>query len=106
MAIAALASGVLRPCHRVAASGPVRIPVLMYHYIRDNPVPSDRVGYNLSVTPGDFARQMDYLQRIGAHSVSMGNVMDAIEGTASLPPRSVVLTFDDGYGDFATTAEP
>src|SRR2546429_1473697 len=39
----------------------VHVPILMYHYIRNNPDPRDRVGYNLSVTPGDFARQMDWL---------------------------------------------
>jgi peptidoglycan/xylan/chitin deacetylase (PgdA/CDA1 family) len=78
----------------------------MYHYIRTNPLAGDRVGFNLSVTPADFARQMSYLQRIGAHSVSMGDVMDAVGGKASLPARSVVLTFDDGYADFATAAEP
>ena len=43
----------------------LRVPILEYHYIRVNPDPSDRLGYNLSVTPGDFAAQMDWLATHG-----------------------------------------
>src|SRR5215470_4484057 len=45
--------------HEVAIVPPgrpaVRVPILMYHYIRVNPDPADRLGFNLSVTPADFA---------------------------------------------------
>jgi hypothetical protein len=46
-----------------AGSGWTSVPVLMYHYIRDNPDPRDRAGYALSVTPAAFHEQMDYLAR-------------------------------------------
>jgi peptidoglycan/xylan/chitin deacetylase (PgdA/CDA1 family) len=83
----------------------VVVPILCYHYVRVAS-PSDRVGYGLSVTPANFANQMRLLRDVGAHPVTLGDVMAALAGGPSLPSRAVVLTFDDGYADFATTAVP
>jgi len=82
------------------------VPVLMYHYIRVNPDPRDRVGFALSVTPAAFHAQMNYLARNHFHTVSLSEAVRAIRAHRALPPRSVVLTFDDGYADFYTTAVP
>jgi peptidoglycan/xylan/chitin deacetylase (PgdA/CDA1 family) len=82
------------------------VPILMYHYIRINPVATDKLGFGLSVTPDDFAAQMTYLHDAGAHTVTLAQVMSALDGGPALPPRPVVLTFDDGHDDFATQAVP
>lgn len=84
----------------------VTIPILLYHYIRINPVASDRVGFSLSVTPSAFAEQMALLHADGVQTVSLGDVLRALAGGVPLPDRSVVLTFDDGHDDFATQAVP
>jgi len=39
--------------------GAIHVPIVMYHYIRLNPVPGDQLGFNLSVTPASFNQQMD-----------------------------------------------
>ncbi len=78
----------------------------MYHYIRVNPDPRDLVGFSLSVTPGMFHAQMDYLARNGFHVVSLRDAAEAIRLHRPLPSRPIVLTFDDGYADFFTTAIP
>jgi peptidoglycan/xylan/chitin deacetylase (PgdA/CDA1 family) len=84
----------------------IRVPVLMYHYIRVNPSPSDRLGYNLSVTPADFAAQMDWLANNGYHPITFAELHSYLNGQRGLPSRPVILTFDDGYSDFYTTALP
>jgi len=84
----------------------VSLPILTYHWIRVNPVPSDQLGFHLSVTPANFARQMDFLRFAGVHTLTLADAMSALESGKPLPPRSVVLTFDDGYADFATAAVP
>lgn len=84
----------------------VLLPILLYHYIRVNPVPTDTVGFNLSVTPAHFAEQMAFLHFIGAHTLSLSQALAALRSGRSLPPRSLILTFDDGYMNFATKATP
>jgi peptidoglycan/xylan/chitin deacetylase (PgdA/CDA1 family) len=87
-------------------SNGLHVPVLMYHYVRVNPIHWDRLGFSLSVTPADFARQLDLLRSTGFHSISLGQLMDAVEHGVTLPEHPVVLTFDDGYSDFADVAVP
>lgn len=86
--------------------GAVRVPVLMYHYIRINPDPRDRLGFSLSVTPSDFVAQMDWLAANGYHPITFRDLHAYLAGTTGLPSRPVVLTFDDGYEDFYTAALP
>lgn len=84
----------------------VHVPILMYHYIRINPVATDKIGYGLSVTPADFEAQMNYLAMHGYHSISAGDVVDVLHGLKSLPAKPVVISFDDGYDDLYTVAYP
>jgi peptidoglycan/xylan/chitin deacetylase (PgdA/CDA1 family) len=84
----------------------VSVPVLMYHYIRVNPVSTDKVGYNLSVTPTNFAAQMGYLASNGYHTISLDELGNALLHHGSLPSKPIVITFDDGYADCYTAAFP
>ena len=49
---------------------------------------------------------MALLYRAGFHTVTLDDLLNAIYGDAVLPPKPVILSFDDGYEDFYTTAEP
>ena len=84
----------------------VRVPILMYHYIRFNPVATDKIGYGLSVTPSNFTSQMAYLATHGYHAISVSDVVDALHGIKTLPAKPVAITFDDGYDDLFTAAYP
>jgi peptidoglycan/xylan/chitin deacetylase (PgdA/CDA1 family) len=92
----------------VVAPGPsaINVPILTYHYIRVNPDRYDRLGFALSVTPADFAAQMDWLERSGYHPITTEDLYRYLQGARGLPSRPVILTFDDGYADFFTTALP
>jgi peptidoglycan/xylan/chitin deacetylase (PgdA/CDA1 family) len=84
----------------------VHVPILEYHYIRVNPDPRDRLGFNLSVTPDDFAAQMSWLQTAAYHPIDLTRLRAYFQQRQPLPARAVVLTFDDGYEDFVTAALP
>jgi peptidoglycan/xylan/chitin deacetylase (PgdA/CDA1 family) len=84
----------------------VNIRILLYHYIRGVSKARDPEGYRLAVSPANFSQQMALLRADGVHTVSLGDVMTAIDQGMRLPPRSIVLTFDDGYDDFAEHAVP
>lgn len=91
-------------CQISGSSGGV--PILMYHYIRDNPDPNDQLGFNLSVEPEHFNSQLSCLHSAGMTTVTFADVMTAQKEGKPLPQNAVILTFDDGYADFATTATP
>jgi peptidoglycan/xylan/chitin deacetylase (PgdA/CDA1 family) len=82
------------------------VPLLMYHYIRANPNPRDRVGYNLSVTPQNFEDQMKWAHDHGFFTISMTDLYQAIAAGRPLDSHAFILTFDDGYADFYTAALP
>jgi peptidoglycan/xylan/chitin deacetylase (PgdA/CDA1 family) len=84
----------------------IRVPILEYHYIRVVTDPNDQLGYNLSVTPDDFQQQMDWLLKNGYHPIDLTDLRAYFQNQQPLPARPVVLTFDDGYIDFYTTAFP
>ena len=59
----------------------------------------------ISASPEMFYRQMRYLKR-HYQVMSVEEVLMAIDNSASIPPRSVMITFDDGYVDFKIHAWP
>jgi peptidoglycan/xylan/chitin deacetylase (PgdA/CDA1 family) len=83
------------------------VPILYYHYIRAIvPTAQNLLSFNLSISPTLFAEQMALLHVEGAHPITLAMLMDALAGRHPLPDHPVVLTFDDGYADFATGVEP
>jgi peptidoglycan/xylan/chitin deacetylase (PgdA/CDA1 family) len=67
------------------------------------------VGYNeqfFTVTPEAFSRQMAHLKTGGYKVLSLKDVIDMLVSRTKIPPRTVVLTFDDGYEDNFTHAFP
>jgi hypothetical protein len=84
----------------------ISVPILEYHYVRVNPDRRDRLGSQLSVTPADFAAQMDRLGAGGYHPVVMADLRAYFLAQEPLPARPLVLTFDDGYLDFFQVAFP
>lgn len=85
------------------ASGQARsgVRVLMYHRITDAH-PRDR----LCVPIAKFDAQMKWLRFQEFQSVSFAQLVRWINGQASLPPKAVVITFDDGFEDNFLFAAP
>jgi peptidoglycan/xylan/chitin deacetylase (PgdA/CDA1 family) len=49
---------------------------------------------------------MDWLAQNGFHPITLEDLNAYLNGERGLPARPVILTFDDGYADFYTTALP
>lgn len=78
------------------------IPILMYHSISAAGAPGFR---RFTLHPNLFAAQMVYLREQGYNTLSVAALVTALR-QKSLPQKPVVLTFDDGFLDFYTTALP
>ncbi|WP_084958966.1 polysaccharide deacetylase family protein [Thermoactinospora rubra] len=79
-----------------------RVPILMYHSVTDRPNP---LTAPLAVRPGDFAEQMAYLADRRFTPMTMSGLVAALN-QGNVPPRPIVVTFDDGYADFHEHALP
>ncbi len=84
----------------------VRVPVLMYHYISVPPHTADAIRLDLSVTPENFHQQMQWLKDKGYHTITPDQLAAAMLRGAKLPPKPILLTFDDGYEDAFSNAFP
>jgi peptidoglycan/xylan/chitin deacetylase (PgdA/CDA1 family) len=82
------------------------LSVLCYHRV-DVVAPERFQGFvpNISASPQCFERQIDYLL---AHftPVSIDQLVGWLRGACPLPPRPVLITFDDGYRDNGEVAWP
>lgn len=84
-----------------AADAPPRpVPILLYHAVTETP---GEVIAPFAVTPDEFRRQLDAVLDSGRTALTFGDLLrdDGVD-----PGRSVVVTFDDGYADFAASALP
>ncbi len=83
-------------------TGPV--PILEYHVLGG--APAGATYPELYVSRSDFSRQMDWLDFHGYEAVTLDQVEKAWYHGGTLPPKPVVLSFDDGYRPQFTFALP
>jgi len=83
-----------------------RVPVLCYHSIVDEPLAPGFAGGGLHLPAATFRSQLRFLTA-RYRVVPLSRAVAALAGEATpLPPRSLVLTFDDGYANNARVAAP
>ncbi len=76
------------------------VPVLNYHQIEE------KNGNPLTLWPDQFEAQMAYLADEGYTTITIDEMMDALENGTPLPEKPVIITFDDGYADNYEYAYP
>jgi peptidoglycan/xylan/chitin deacetylase (PgdA/CDA1 family) len=85
----------LRTAGRTDACG---LRILLYHRVSDDDDP-------LSVRPRAFVQQMEYLASQGWQVVGLAEALALLEASP-IPPRTIGLTFDDGFADLREHALP
>lgn len=77
----------------VKAAEPLKIPIITYHHISDNPK-----DWNPStVSTAKFRTEMVALKQLGYTPIHFKDVLLAEEKLAKLPKHPILITFDDGY---------
>ena len=66
------------------------VPILCYHRL-------GTTGGKMAVSPANFAAQMEWLAKNDYRVIKLSQISGYLEGKEPLPPKSVVITFDDGY---------
>jgi peptidoglycan/xylan/chitin deacetylase (PgdA/CDA1 family) len=83
--------------------GPYRVtvPIILYHRIDVSPINS-----RYYVPPEEFEKEIKLLHDWEYTTITTGMLFKAITEGADLPPRPIIITFDDGNLDNYTTAFP
>jgi peptidoglycan/xylan/chitin deacetylase (PgdA/CDA1 family) len=76
------------------------VPIIMYHKIDGNSATS-----RLSVSPENFKRQMCFLKNQRYNVVKLEDLADMVKKN-KFPPKTIAITFDDGYENNYTDAYP
>ncbi|MCL1866727.1 MAG: polysaccharide deacetylase family protein [Oscillospiraceae bacterium] len=77
----------------------VELPILMYHFIVEN-----KGEHHISAD--EFERDLAYLKRNGYTTVGIADLVAFVYESKPLPPKPVMLTFDDGYYNNYVNAFP
>jgi len=99
-------SGLVSTIERVEANNCNLLRILDYHRIGEPG--SGGYGYDpslVSASPVAFAQQMEFIKR-EYNPISVEDLLDVLAGRKTLPPRAIMVTFDDGYHDFLDHAWP
>lgn len=83
-----------------------RLPILMYHMVKPLTADMNTTTRRITTSPETFEAQLKFLQKNGYTTWFMRDARRLIKANKKLPPRSVVLTFDDGTRDFYENALP
>lgn len=71
----------------------VSLPILMYHSLQKD----SKAQGTYVISPDDFERDMKYLKNNGYTSVTFKELIDFVKNGTPLPPKPIMITFDDGY---------
>ncbi len=77
------------------------VPILVYHGITDEPD-----GSEINLTEEQFKEQMFALKRAGYTTITLKELYAFARDGKALPPRPVMITFDDGRTDSFYNADP
>jgi len=82
----------------------VKIPILLYHYVEIVTDKNDFLRSRLAISPQNFESQLISLKKSGYTFYFVRDIGRILASASTKKP--VIITFDDGYGDFYTDVFP
>lgn len=79
--------------HRASDEEEIPLPIIMYHSLLKEPA----VKNQYVIHPDLFEEDLQYLKKHGYTTVLMQDLIDCTASGKPLPPKPVLLTFDDGF---------
>lgn len=90
----------------VSPAATFRVPILMYHYVEYVKDKRDTIRQSLDILPNIFDKQLSTLVNAGYTFMTASELADVLDGKSALPPKPILLTFDDGHWDLYTDVLP
>ncbi len=84
----------------------IKLPIIMFHYVEYVKDVNDYIRRSLTIDPYTFEQQLISLRDNGYKTYFVKEIPDIFAKKVAYTPKSVVLTFDDGYEDFYTDVFP
>lgn len=81
-----------------------RVAILSYHKVGDPPADGWDTWYY--VPTSTFEAQLTFLATHGWHPIDQARLLAGLDDPRSMPDRSMLVTFDDGYRSLARSAGP
>jgi peptidoglycan/xylan/chitin deacetylase (PgdA/CDA1 family) len=94
------------PVLRLAPASEQSVPILMYHSIADEDESKAHAYYRTKTSPARFAAQQKYLHERGYKTCSLAQAIQQLQKPTPAADKLVVITFDDGFGNFYQHAFP
>ena len=102
-----LSTKVFHPLHRARFwDRGLRIPILSYHSISNDPEPGVAPAARIATDPFVFRQQMRLLITAGCNPADLTQLISWLRDGVRPPDRTVVLTFNNGLRDFHINAFP
>jgi len=81
----------------------MNLPILLYRKITDE---NERMDDNFSISLADFKSQMEFLKSSGYTSISQNDLLNHVTNKKRLPPKSIMITFDNSYECLLSVVKP
>ncbi len=81
------------PVHAQKTEESVKLPIIMYHGITED---AKRIG-TFVISVSMLKSDLEYLVEEGYQTVTVDDVIGYVKHEKPLPPKPIILTFDDGY---------
>ena len=82
------------------------LPILTYHRLLSCDPTKSADPMRISVSQAQFRRHLLWLKRLGYRSCTLGSYVQRLRQGGNVPPRTLAITFDDGYEEVLTLGLP